>query len=361
MIEIGGKPILWHIMKTVRRTTGSTTSSVCLGYRGYVIKEYFANYYLHTARRHVRPRRRTRSRSTQPTPNRGRVTLVDTGEATMTGGRLKRVQHYVERRRLLLHLRRRRRRRGHRRARRLPRESGNARDRDGGAAAGALRRARDRGRRVTRLHREAARRRRWINGGFFVLSPEVVDHIEGDETVWEREPLEAAGADGQLMAYEHPGFWQPMDTLRDKTPLEELWASGHGAVAAAGRARSRRPARTFWRGRTPSCPATLASRGLAARGQARIAYVEEAWRMARHEPGASSSTVTVLARTPKGAIWRGATSQRPRSRVSVGALEPRSTAVGPLADRSLVRAGRRRLLSACTRQTRGDQRVLRAR
>jgi glucose-1-phosphate cytidylyltransferase len=225
MIEIGGKPILWHIMN-IYTAHGVTEFIVCLGYRGQMIKEYFANYMLHACDITVD------ARSGQIGYLRNyaepwRITLVDTGEATMTGGRLKRIGRYLD-----------------------PTESFCMTYGDGVADVdigklmafhdshgrlatvtavtppgryGAL--AIDNGL-VTSFMEKPPGDNATINGGFFVLHPSVLDRIEGDGTPWETEPLESLARDGELAAFRHPGFWQPMDTLRDKTTLEALWSSG---------------------------------------------------------------------------------------------------------------------------------------
>lgn len=225
MIEIGGKPILWHIMK-IYSHYGINEFVICCGYKGYLIKEYFSNYFLHTSDVTIDMTNNgmeVHSQSAEP----WRVTLVDTGEGTMTGGRLKRVQRY------------------------LPRDEpfcftygdGLSNINIGDVVAfynsnqvkatlvAALPPSR-----FGILNIEDAKVRRfdekprgeggWINGGFFVLSPEVIDLIDGDECTWEREPLETLAAQGELAAYKHHGFWQPMDTLREKVLLEDLWQSG---------------------------------------------------------------------------------------------------------------------------------------
>jgi glucose-1-phosphate cytidylyltransferase len=224
MIEIGGKPIIWHIMK-IYSTHGVNDFIVCLGYKGYVIKEYFANYFLHMSDVTfdvANNRMEVHQASVEP----WRVTLVGTGEATQTGGRLKRVAAYlgdepfcftygdgvsdVDITRLIeFH-------RGQGLLATLTAVQPPGR-------FGALNVA---GTRVTSFEEKPHGDGGWINGGFFVLSPKVIDHIEGDATVWERAPVERLARDGQLNAFFHTGFWQPMDTLRDKTYLEQLWASG---------------------------------------------------------------------------------------------------------------------------------------
>jgi len=224
MIEIGGKPILWHIMK-IYSAHGLNDFIICLGYKGYLIKEYFANYFLHMsdvtfdmAKNHME----VHQNSVEP----WRVTLVDTGENTMTGGRLKRVRDYVKDedfcftygdgvsdvnigKLVAFH-----------RAQRV-RATVTAVQPPG--RYGALNVEGDR---VARFDEKPHGEGGWINGGFFVLSPGVIDLIDGDDTHWERKPLEQLAATGQLAVHRHTGFWQPMDTLRDKNQLEALWDSG---------------------------------------------------------------------------------------------------------------------------------------
>lgn len=224
MIEIGGKPILWHIMK-IYAAHGVNDFIICCGYKGYVIKEYFANYFLHMSDvtfDMTRNEMEVHQRKAEP----WRVTLVDTGDDTMTGGRLKRVAPYIEKEEnfcltygdgvsdlnitelIAYH-----------RARKvkatvtatLPPGRFGALDFDGDNVRSFKEKPKGDG--------------AMINGGFFVLSPAVLDLIDGDSTVWERDPLERLAHEGQLVAYKHSGFWQPMDTLRDKMHLEELWAS----------------------------------------------------------------------------------------------------------------------------------------
>jgi glucose-1-phosphate cytidylyltransferase len=224
MIEIGGKPILWHIMK-IYSAHGLTDFIICCGYRGYMIKEYFANYYLHTSDvTFDMAANRVEVLQTNSEP--WRVTLVDTGEQTITGGRLKRVAHLlgseefcftygdgvsdVNIRDLIAF---------HRKQRKLATLTAVQPP----ARFGALSLE---GSRVARFEEKPVGDGGMINGGFFVLSPRVIDYIEGDLTHWEGEPLERLAREGQLSAFAHHGFWQPMDTLRDKTHLEELWNSG---------------------------------------------------------------------------------------------------------------------------------------
>lgn len=224
MVEVGGKPILWHIMK-LYSAHGVNDFIICCGYKGYVIKEYFANYFLHMSdvtfdmshnkmevhQQHAEP---------------WRVTLVDTGDETMTGGRLKRARRYlddedfcftygdgvsdVDISKLISY---------HSREGKLatitavqPPGRFGALDIEGDKILSFK----------EKPHGDGA----WINGGFFVLSPKVIDYIEGDDTIWERSPMERLAQDGQMNAFYHDGFWQPMDTLRDKHHLDDLWLSG---------------------------------------------------------------------------------------------------------------------------------------
>ena len=228
MVEIGGRPILWHLLKYYS-SFGIDDFVICCGYRGYVIKEYFANYFLHMSdvtfdmanntmevhQQHVEP---------------WRVTLVDTGDETQTGGRLRRVAAHVADEDAFCFT------------------YGDGLSDVDVAATIAFHRAEGRAATVTAVHPPG----RWgtiaqdpvdqgrvmafeekppgdgnlINGGFFVLSPSVIDRIDGDATIFEREPLQRLAAEGELSAFVHEGFWQPMDTLRERNLLEELWASG---------------------------------------------------------------------------------------------------------------------------------------
>ena len=224
MIEIGGKPILWHIMKTYS-SHGVNDFIICCGYKGYMIKEYFANYGLHMSDVTVDLRSgATTVHETFAEP--WSITLVDTGEDTMTGGRLKRVARYLEGEDTFCFT------------------YGDgisdvniaeliAYHHKHGLAAtitaiqppgrfGILKLAQGR---VTGFTEKPEAGGAWINGGYFVLSTDVLDLIDGDSTIWEQEPLGSLTAQGQLAAYQHRGFWQPMDTLRDKNTLEELWSS----------------------------------------------------------------------------------------------------------------------------------------
>jgi glucose-1-phosphate cytidylyltransferase len=225
MIEIGGKPILWHILK-LYSAHGVNEFVICCGYKGYVIKEYFANYFLHMSDvtfDMVSNQMQVHHRNAEP----WRVTLVDTGDDTLTGGRLRRVANYVREDdafcftygdgvsdvdlsgQIAFH-------RAHGKLATVtavqPPGRYGALQTDGDSVRGFAEKPRGDGGR--------------INGGFFVLSPRVIDYIDCDQTSWEAAPLEKLASEGQLKAWEHDGFWQPMDTLRDKNHLEELWQSG---------------------------------------------------------------------------------------------------------------------------------------
>jgi len=225
MIEIGGKPILWHIMK-IYSAHGINDFIVCCGYKGYMIKEYFANYYLHVSDVTFDiGARRTEVHQNNAEP--WRVTLVDTGEDTMTGGRLKRIRHHLEpdedfcctygdgvsdvniRKLVEFH-----------------RAQGKLATMTAVQPPGRYGAIQVSGNQVTRFEEKPHGDNAWINGGFFVLSPKVIDFIDSDDTPWERAPLESLAADRQLNAYTHSGFWHAMDTLRDKNYLEELWRKG---------------------------------------------------------------------------------------------------------------------------------------
>lgn len=224
MVEIGGKPVLWHIMK-IYSAHGVNDFVVCCGYKGYLIKEYFANYFLHMSDVTF-DMRDNRMQVHHAHAENWRVTLVDTGEHTQTGGRLKRVREHLGDEDFCFTY-------GdgvsdvditaavafHRRKERLATLTGVQPP----ARFGVLKL---RGERVESFEEKPHGDGAWINGGFFVLSPKVIDLIADDQTVWERGPLEKLARDGQLSAYLHRGFWQPMDTLRDKTYLEELWQGG---------------------------------------------------------------------------------------------------------------------------------------
>ncbi len=225
MVEIGGRPILWHIMK-IYSAHGINDFIVCLGYKGYLVKEYFANYYLHMCDVTF-DIRNNRMEVHQNAAEPWRITLVDTGDDTMTGGRLKRVLPYVEGDEAFLFTY------GDGlsdidigRLIEFHREEGTlaavtAVQPPGRFGALALD-----GRRARRFQEKPAGDGAWVNGGFFVLRPEVGRYIDGDSTTWEAAPMARLAADGELAAFTHTGFWHAMDTLRDKNLLEELWQSG---------------------------------------------------------------------------------------------------------------------------------------
>ncbi|MCS6244880.1 MAG: glucose-1-phosphate cytidylyltransferase [Opitutus sp.] len=224
MVEIGGRPILWHVLKCYS-AHGINDFVICAGYKGYVIKEYFANYFLHMSdvtfdmkdnRMEVHQRR------SEP----WRVTIVDTGDSTMTGGRLKRVREYLGNEPFCFTY-------GDGVGDVNITESIAFHQREGRKATltgvqppgrfGALDIV---GNQVKSFQEKPDGDGSWINGGFFVLEPSVIDLVIDDKTIWERQPLESLAQSDQLSIYKHRGFWQPMDTLRDKQHLEELWASG---------------------------------------------------------------------------------------------------------------------------------------
>jgi glucose-1-phosphate cytidylyltransferase len=224
MVEIGGMPILWHILKTYSHH-GINEFIICLGYKGYMVKEYFANYFLHMSdvtidlstnkldvhHKHAEP---------------WRITLVDTGEHTQTGGRLKRVSDYLDgstfcftygdgltdidiSAELAFH-----------------KAQGTLATMCAVQPAGRFGAIDIKDNRITRFEEKPSGDGSWINGGYFVLEYDALKYIENDATIWERAPLETLARDGQISAFTHEGFWHPMDTLRDKLKLEELWRSG---------------------------------------------------------------------------------------------------------------------------------------
>lgn len=222
MVEIGGRPILWHILK-IYSAHGINDFIICAGYKGYIIKEYFANYFLHMSDVTFDMRENTmevHQKNAEP----WRVTIVDTGDDTMTGGRIKRIAPYIDGPfcctygdgvgdidiTALIDF--------HKKSGRLATLTGvqppgrfGAIDLDG--------------ERVLSFREKPQGDGSWINGGFFVLEPEIFDFNEGDSTIWERTPLETLAAQGQLGIFRHSGFWRAMDTLRDKIELEGLWAN----------------------------------------------------------------------------------------------------------------------------------------
>ncbi|MDH5526224.1 MAG: glucose-1-phosphate cytidylyltransferase [Nitrospirota bacterium] len=224
MVEVGGKPILWHIMN-IYAAHGVTEFIICLGYKGYVIKEYFANYFLHMSDVTFDLSDNSMEVHENYSPP-WKVTLVDTGAESMTGGRLRRVRRYLGDEDFCFTY------------------GDGVADVNIGAAID-FHRAQGRlatvtaaqppgrfgvlqteGDAIVGFQEKPQGESGWVNAGFFVLSPRVIDYIEGDATIWEREPMERLAKDGQLSAFRHNGFWQPMDTLRDKQLLEHLWETG---------------------------------------------------------------------------------------------------------------------------------------
>ncbi len=226
MAEIGERPMLWHIMK-IYSHYGFNDFVLCLGYKGYLIKEYFANYFLHQADVTIdmkTNRMEVHHKKAEP----WKVTLVDTGLSTMTGGRIKRVQEYVGKNPFMLTY-------GDGVANIDIKKLAAFHKKQGGLATmtavqllgrfGAVEIGNKA--KVTAFKEKPQGDGAWINGGFFVLQPEIFDYIkDGDSTIWERKPLETLAAENNLTAYQHDGFWKCMDTLRDKTELENLWKSG---------------------------------------------------------------------------------------------------------------------------------------
>ena len=225
MVEIGGKPLLWHIMK-IYSAHGVNDFVICCGYKGYFIKEYFANYFLHMSDVTFdmeQNKMEVNQRYAEP----WKVTLVDTGDETMTGGRLKRVADYVKNEEsfcftygdgvgdinitelIAFH-----------------KAQGTKATLTATIPPGRFGALNLKGNKVSSFMEKPKGDGAMINGGFFVLSPSVIDFIADDRSIWEREPLEQLADEGNLSAYHHHGFWQPMDTLRDKIHLEELWQSG---------------------------------------------------------------------------------------------------------------------------------------
>ncbi len=224
MVEIGGKPILWHVMK-IYAAHGIRDFIICVGYKGYVIKEFFANYFLHTSDVTFDLKDNSREVHEQHAEP-WRVTIVDTGDDTLTGGRLKRIARYVGEETfcftygdgvgdvditasIAAH-----------------KSSGKKATVTAVQPPGRFGALKVEGDSVTGFIEKPEGDGGWINGGFFVLEPSVLDAIEGDSTIWEKEPLQSLAAEGELHAYQHSGFWQPMDTLRDKQLLEAHWSDG---------------------------------------------------------------------------------------------------------------------------------------
>ncbi len=228
MVEIGGKPILWHIMN-IYSYYGVNEFVVCLGYKGYLVKEYFANYFLHQSDVTIDLSNNQMKIHNTATEN-WKITLVDTGQDTLTGGRIKRIQKYVNDETFCLT---------------YGDGVGNVEidklvafhKKNGKLCTvtsvqptgrfGVLNINDDE--RVESFFEKRQEDSGWINAGFFVCEPKIFDYIKGDSTIWERDPLEGLASDGQLMAFKHKGFWKPMDTLKDKQDLNELWSSGTAA------------------------------------------------------------------------------------------------------------------------------------
>jgi glucose-1-phosphate cytidylyltransferase len=225
LIEVGGRPLLWHVMK-IYSSFGLTDFVICLGHKGYMIKEFFANYFLHMSDVTINlANNEIKVHHNYSDP--WTVTLVDTGENTMTGGRIKRIKPYlvggedfcltygdgvgdVDIKKLLEF---------HRKQKTLATLTATRPPGRFGALRIDNNKALD-------FEEKPVGDRAWVNGGFFVCSPKVLDYIEGDQTTWEREPLNRLTSEGQLSTYLHEGFWQPVDTLRDKTTLQDLWDGG---------------------------------------------------------------------------------------------------------------------------------------
>ena len=224
MVEIGGKPILWHIMK-IYSAYDINDFIICLGYKGYLIKEYFSNYFLHMSDVTI-DMQQNKVEVHQNSAEPWRITLVDTGDNTMTGGRLKRIHQYlynedfcftygdgvsnVNISQLIA----------------FHNHQGTLATLTAIQPPGRFGSLDLNQNKIIGFQEKPQGNGGWISGGFFVLSPKVIDYIDGNNTVWEREPMERLARDNQMSAYLHRGFWQPMDTLRDKNYLEELWATG---------------------------------------------------------------------------------------------------------------------------------------
>lgn len=221
MIEIGGRPIIWHIMK-IYSHHGINDFVICCGYKGYMIKEFFANYFLHMSDVTFNlkdNKMEVHQNSAEP----WRVTLVDTGADTMTGGRIRRIRDYLDEEDFCLTY-------GDGVANvdisalvNFHREHGRLATLTGVQPPGRFGSLNLQGDEIVTFEEKPHGDGAWINGGYFVVSPKAIDLIEGDDTVWERGPLEQLASERQLMAYRHDGFWHPMDTLRDKNTLEKMW------------------------------------------------------------------------------------------------------------------------------------------
>lgn len=225
MVEVGGRPILWHIMK-IYSSHGINDFIICCGYRGYIIKEYFANYFLHQSDVTFNMKNNTmqvHQKRVEP----WKITLVDTGENTMTGGRLLQVVDYIKNEKYFLFTY------GDgvsdidiTASVKFHRQHGKMATLTATYSPGRFGALEIKENIVESFEEKPRGDGALINGGFFVLSPKALDYIEDNNTVWEQEPLKILAENGELMAFQHPGFWQPLDTLRDKNYLEELWAKG---------------------------------------------------------------------------------------------------------------------------------------
>jgi len=224
MLEIGGKPILWHIMK-LYSYYGFNDFIICLGYKGYIIKEYFSHYFLHTSDVTIDMKKnkvQVHSSTSEP----WQVTLIDTGLEAMTGGRIKMIKKYIGKETFMLtygdgigQINIRQLLKFHRQHRKLATITAvQPMGRFGSLDIEKVDK-------VSSFMEKPKGDKNWINAGFFVLEPEIFNYIEGENTHWEKEPLEHLAKNGQLFAYKHTGFWKPMDTLRDKLELERLWNS----------------------------------------------------------------------------------------------------------------------------------------
>lgn len=221
MTEVGGKPVIWHIMK-IYSTYGFKDFVICLGYKGYMLKEWFANYFLHNS--DVTIKLKENKVSVHSTKSEDwSVSLIDTGMNTMTGGRIKRIKDYVNNETFMLTY-------GDGlssvdiiKLLEFHKSHGKLATMTVVQPPGRFGSLETKGTHITRFVEKPQGDGMWINGGFFVLEPEIFQYIKNDESVWEKAPLEKLAETGQLMAYKHTGFWKPMDTLRDKRELENLW------------------------------------------------------------------------------------------------------------------------------------------
>jgi len=225
MVEIGGKPILWHIMK-IYSAHGINDFIICLGYKGYVVKEYFANYFLHTSDvtfDMAKNKMKVHQNSSEP----WRVTLVDTGHETQTGGRVKRIKDYIGDDTFCLTY-------GDGIGKvnigesiQFHKKMGKLATLTGVLPPGRFGSLKIQDNLITSFMEKPLGDGGWVNGGFFVLEPKVLDYIDGDATVWEQEPINRLVADNEFAVYKHNDFWQGIDTLRDKNMIQKMWDSGN--------------------------------------------------------------------------------------------------------------------------------------